>query len=143
VSNDGYSLLKSKGIYIAYHSLFLIISTYTLLIPATCNATRIVHHHSQLDQQQVFGNYTWYVQCNKTGPGSEAGNRAYLPMGFCATFDTDSMDILSLGECPSYHGFTFLELGDGSHWYTVIQLPDNVSEFNDYMCGPLNRRGSS
>ena len=28
---------------------------------------------------------------------------------------------------------------DGLHWY--IQLPDNISELNDYMCGPLNRKG--
>jgi hypothetical protein len=66
-------------------------------------------------------------------------NKAYLSAGFCTTFNrnTDSEpDILSLGECP-YHGFTFTN--QDHFWYT--QLPDNVSELNDYMCGPLNRKG--
>ena len=67
-------------------------------------------------------------------------NNAYLYAGFCATFDTSTesdSDILSLGECPSYYGFIFTK--QGRYWF--IQLPDNVSELNDYMCGPLNRKG--
>jgi hypothetical protein len=66
-------------------------------------------------------------------------NKTYLSAGFCATFDRNTgaePDILSLGECP-YHGFTFTN--QDRFWY--IQLPDNVSELNDYMCGPLNRKG--
>ena len=63
-------------------------------------------------------------------------NTAYLSAGYCATIDTDT-EVVSLGECP-YHGFT-ISSRDGYYWYTP--LPENVSELNDYMCEPLNRKG--
>jgi hypothetical protein len=141
-------VMKWKGL--ASHSLLLLsFILSTLSIPATCNATRVVH---QLDQQQMFENYDqevcppWFYfntvtstcKCLAFYAASCFDNKAYLSAGFCATFDTDS-DILSLGECPSYHGFTFSKHGNGDHWY--IQLPHNVSELNDYMCGTLNRKG--
>jgi hypothetical protein len=47
------------------------------------------------------------------------------------------MEVVSLGTCP-YHGFP-ISTREGDYWYTP--LPDNVSELNDYMCGPLNRKG--
>ena len=117
-----------------------------------CNASSLyrVIHDSQLDQQQVFAmNYDqedcppWFYfdwetqscQCLTFYAARCFNNKAYLLASFCATLDADTK-ILSLGECP-YHGFTILRYGD--HWYT--QLPDNVSELNDYMCGPLNRKG--
>ena len=59
---------------------------------------------------------------------------SYLFAGFCATLDTDT-EILSLGLCP-YHGFSLSKLDQ--YWYT--QLPDNVSELNDYMYRSLNRK---
>jgi hypothetical protein len=46
-------VMKWKGL--ASHSLLLLsFILSTLSIPATCNATRVVH---QLDQQQMFENY--------------------------------------------------------------------------------------
>ena len=143
----------------AYHStillsILLFILT-TLSIPAMCNtiSLRAFHHQSQLDQQKVpFMNYDqkdcppWFYSNEDTCKclafyGARCfDNKAYLSAGFCATFDTNTDSdsyILSLGECPSYYGFTFTK--QGRYWY--IQLPDNVSELNDYMCGPLNRKG--
>ena len=119
-----------------------------LLILTTCSATKIVRK-SQQDQRQVFVNYdqgncpSWFYfdwetqscQCLTYYAARCFDNKAYLLAGFCATLDTDT-EILSLVECP-YHGFTVTRYGD--HWYT--QLPDNVSELNDYMCGSLNRKG--
>ena len=145
----------------AYHKMLLLsillFILITLSIPATCNATslRAVHHQSQLDQQKVpFMNYDqedcppWFYSdegtCKCLVLNFYAArcfdNKAYLSAGFCATFDTSTdsdSDILSLGECPSYYGFTFTK--QDYYWY--IQLPDNVSELNDYMCGSLNRKG--
>ena len=143
----------------AYHSMILLSILFiltTLSIPATCNATspRTVYHQSQVDQQQMFVNHEqedcppWFYSDEGTCKcllfayyaARCFDNKAYLSAGFCATFDTNTdsgSDILSLGECPSYYGFTFTK--QGRYWY--IQLPDNVSELNDYMCGPLNRKG--
>ena len=141
-----------------YHSMRLLSILFiltTLSIPATCNATslRAVHHQSQLDQQKVpFMNYDqedcppWFYsdegscKCLAFYRARCFDNKAYLSAGFCATFDTSTdsdSDILSLGECPSYYGFTFTKWN--RLWF--IQMPDNVSELNDYMCGPLNRKG--
>ena len=140
--------MKWKGL--AYHLIFLLcvlFSPSTLSVP-TCNATEVVNH-SQLDQWQVIVNYDqedcppWFYFDQNTGTckclafyGARCfDNKAYLSASFCATFDTET-DILSLGKCP-YHGFNFSK--HDQHWY--IQLPDNVSELNDYMCEPLNRKG--
>ena len=143
--------LKWKGL--AYHCLLLLSGFFTLSIPATCN---VVHHQRQLELKEEFMKYDhegcppWFYFNTLTGTCTCLAfhaarcfdNKAYLSVGFCATFDTNTdsdSDILSLGACPSHYGFTFTKHGDGPHWY--IQLPDNVSELNDYMCGPLNRKG--
>ena len=123
----------------AYHKLMLLLSIVllftltTLSIPATCNGAslRAVHHRSQLDQQKVsFMNYDqedfppWFYSDEGTCKclafyGARCfDNKAYIYMGFCATFDTNTdsdSDILSLGECTSYYGFTFTKHGDGLH----------------------------
>ena len=112
----------------AYHSMILLSILFiltTLSISATCNTTslRAVHHQSQLDQQkEPFMNYDqedcppWFYSDEGTCKclafyGARCfDNKAYLYAGFCATFDTSTdsdSDILSLGECPSYYGFTF------------------------------------
>ena len=148
-------IVKWKRLAYYSKSMFLLcfLSTLSLSIPAsTCNATRVIYNRRQLEQRQEFMNYDhkgcppWFYFDTETGTceclvfyAARCFNyKAYLSVGFCATFDTDS-DILLLGECPSYYSFTFSEYGHGLHWY--IQLPDNVSELNDYMCGPLNRKG--
>ena len=140
-------------VYHSMHLLSILFILTTLSIPATCNATSLRAAHHQ-NQQQVFMNHEqedcppWFYSDEGTCKclafyGARCfDNKAYLSAGFCATFDTSmdsDSDILSLGECPSYYGFPFTKHGDGPHWY--IQLPDNVSELNDYMCGPLNRKG--
>ena len=62
-------------------------------------------------------------------------HKTYLFAGYCATYDEDT-EVLSLSFCP-YHGFNFTKVD--VVWY--LQLPDNLTALNDYMCGPLNRRG--
>ena len=65
-------------------------------------------------------------------------NRAYLMAGFCATYDEDTR-IVSLTPCPYFQTNDFILSKRDIAWY--IQLPENVSTLNDYMCGPLNRKG--
>ena len=57
--------------------------------------------------------------------------QAYLLVDFCATIDID-MEVVSLGECP-YHGFWIMFSARYNN-RLYIQLPDNVSELNDYTC---------
>ena len=62
-------------------------------------------------------------------------NKVYLVAGFCATYDEET-DVISFSACP-YHGFVYSQ--HHGQWY--IQLPDNISTLNDYMCARLNRKG--
>ena len=72
-----------------------------------------------------------WVICNRLN------QRAYLARGLCMTFcnDTESIDV---GKCP----YTLFErehealLQNG-----YIELPGNISELNDFMCGFWNREG--
>ena len=64
-----------------------------------------------------------------------ANGRVLLDDNYCMTYKKDTSTI-SLSFCP------YFELSD--HIISepgYIDLPDNISELNDYMCGPMNRRG--
>ena len=80
--------------------------------------------------------YKWHcftdVKCSN--------NAAYLKAGFCGTYD-DNTGIFSLALCPYFQsdGLKMKEFKQHS-WY--IQLPGNVSELNDYLCGTMNRQGT-
>ena len=132
---------KWKGL--AYHYLLLLSVFFIQNIPATCN---VVHHQRQLELKEEFMKYDdegcppWFYfntmtdtcTCLAFHAARCFDNKAYLSVGFCATFDTNTdsdSHILSLGMCSSYYGFTFTKHGDSLHWY--IQLPDNVSELNE------------
>ena len=54
---------------------------------------------------------------------------------FCMTYDEEN-GIISASNCPYYEveGHNVSEPGR-------ISLPDNISELNEYMCGPMNRKG--
>ena len=65
-------------------------------------------------------------------------NGTHLRVGFCATHHKDS-DMASVVLCPYFRPDVFpVTKYKGTHY---IPLPENVSEINDYMCGPLNRKG--
>ena len=63
-----------------------------------------------------------------------------MRIGFCTTY-TEGEGV-SMARCP------YLKMKTLRHAYTIarndplyIILPDNISELNDYMCGPMNRKG--
>ena len=68
------------------------------------------------------------LKCSEDGPSLAFGN--------CVTYDKEA-GIMSFSNCPNIQ----------SNNYTLtrtrrnIQLPENFSQLNDYMCGPLNRNG--
>ena len=54
--------------------------------------------------------------------------------GYCATYNEVNNSYIT--KCPyfEFSGHNVTEPG-------YIRLPDNISELNDYMCGPMNRKG--
>ena len=64
-----------------------------------------------------------------------ANDRALLSNKYCMTYKEET-NTLSAGFCPSFdlHGHNESKPG-------FISLPSHISELNDYMCGPMNRKG--
>ena len=67
------------------------------------------------------------VKCTEQG--------ALLKYGYCMTHEEGEGTVV--GRCQ------YFEIGGHNKSETpgFISLPDNVSELNDYMCGPMNRKG--
>ena len=59
-----------------------------------------------------------------------------LRYGFCMTFEKE--DGFYVGRC-NYFDLSKYNISDTANY---ISLPGNVSDLNDYMCAPLNRKGS-
>ena len=57
-----------------------------------------------------------------------------LKLGHCATFEEGKGIFVSRCLYFQLEGHNVTEPG-------YIRLPDNISELNDYMCGPMNRKG--
>ena len=69
----------------------------------------------------------WYqLKCTKSN--------VKLSIGYCMTVDENEK--LFVTKCPYFQleGHNVSDLGN-------FKLPDNTSELNDYMCGPMNRKG--
>ena len=60
-----------------------------------------------------------------------------MHFGICMTYNS-AVEMTEFGRCPyiAHYNTTY----DGRDLY--IQLPDNVSLLNEFMCGPLNREGT-
>ena len=72
---------------------------------------------------------SWYsgvIKCSDHG--------VQLMYGYCATYNATNNSYII--KCPYFElkGHNVAEPG-------FIKLPDNISELNDYMCGPMNRKG--
>ena len=61
------------------------------------------------------------------------GHGLLLHYEYCATFNQETKP-LSIFNCPYFQLVKY-------HGYHELQLPQNLSQLNDFMCGPLNRKG--
>ena len=86
-------------------------------------------YNSTLGQCQCFESLNVDVRCTDEG--------ALLRFGRCMTYEEES-GATSVGFCPYFLINNFV---DNVSQGLFIQLPNNVSELNDYMCQPLNRKG--
>ena len=64
-----------------------------------------------------------------------ANDRAFLSYNYCLMYNEEK-NILSVSFCPY-----FALNGHNTSIPGLISLPENISELNDYMCGPMNRHG--
>ena len=63
----------------------------------------------------------------------------FLSIGHCLTYQHEPGRLLVYEfKCP-YFQLEGYEVSDSEPGY--IKLPDNISELNDYMCRPMNRKG--
>ena len=60
--------------------------------------------------------------------------KVLMNAAYCLTTEVDGTFV---GKCKTYLINTNVIIVDGIY----IQLPDNISQLNDYMCGPMNRKG--
>ena len=70
--------------------------------------------------------HDFVVQCSES--------KVVMNERFCMTYEEAGTFI---GECEIYFLNKNAALIDGVY----VQLPNNISELNDYMCGPMNRKG--
>ena len=91
----------------------------------------LFHHDDETRQceclSSLFSTFETSVMC--------ANDKAFLSYNFCSTYNEETK-IVSLSFCSYFalDGHNISEPG-------FISLPDNISELNDYMCGPMNRKG--
>ena len=72
--------------------------------------------------------YDWFeIACSQNG--------LTLHYSYCATYSEDTT-LLSIGTCRYFESRGYNITGS-----QTLLLPRNLSQLNDYMCGPLNRKG--
>ena len=60
-----------------------------------------------------------------------------LEVGYCATYNNETRRI-SIATCSDYQLGSYNVTSSGKY----IQLPSDLSQLNEYMCGPLNKKVS-
>ena len=76
--------------------------------------------------------------CHKSGAAVKCGkNSSLLQFGYCMTYDI-ATERTEQGPCPYIRHFNNTTV---AHKF-YIQLPENVSVLNEFMCEPLNREGT-
>ena len=115
-------------------------ATFTILLLSyfLCNlvsATDFTQHNESIavcSSWYHFNSATNEYQCYQHVECTEQG--AFIPVGHCMTYDETSKT-LSYVLCHFSHD----NLTDD---WKDLKLPNNISELNEYMCGPFNRKGS-
>ena len=89
----------------------------------------------------------WFIPDNRSSTGcscqgsptaAKCGeNSPLLHFGYCATYDSTS-EKTNHGPCPYIAHYNTTAIDDVFY----IQLPENASLLNEFMCGPLNREGT-
>ena len=108
----------------------IIINLNVITIAATEKvSSKSTKNHDPSTESQLFcsylGNHTSPLQCSQ--------GRLLLGNEYCATFN-EKTKLFSIINCPYFQW-------DRYGYHNYIPLPQNLSLINDFMCGPLNRKG--
>ena len=102
-------------------------SILTIIIKICC--AQSINSLCQVSEP-IQENATRIKQC-ADNPIVCVNKKAELGYNLCMTYDNES-----IGFCP-YFDLSNYNISKPGY----ISLPDNISELNDFMCGPMNRKG--
>ena len=134
--------IESTHRAIIYYSMCIFVAIIASFVPVNGNsynltATEFGRYHCP--PWFFYNSTTQDCQCfqqdNSLNSVMCTAGGALLAFGYCMTYDEEK-GATFLGLCPS---FTVNSRNVFEHRF--ITLPANISELNDYMCGPLNRQG--
>ena len=126
---------------------FLSLLLFSLLLPQECPCSVLNHSvlnefgkNDTLSMLKVYnllqnaGENICKTKWGKLWDMKKKQGSVYLSTGYLMTFKEDEGIFLS--------GYPYYQLeGHNMSDPGYIKLPDNISELNDYMCGPMNRKG--
>ena len=126
---------------------FLSLLLFSLLLPQECSCSVLNHSvlnefgkNDTLSMLKVYnllqnaGKNICKTKWGKSWDMKIKQGRFYLSTGYLMIFKEDKGIFLS--------GYPYYQLkGHNTSDPGYIKLPDNISELNDYMCGPMNRKG--
>ena len=64
----------------------------------------------------------------------QVSQKSFLRLGYCMTYNENLTESTLIGSCPYLHHYNVVDR-------KYIQLPQNTSQINDFICGALNRQG--
>ena len=112
---------------------FIVLVELTIAVTASkdlkISLVELLNSHHDEESPQLCVNSSFHcsqITCSNGAP--------LLALGYCATYD-EKTKTLSLTKSSYY------KLRDYNIASQHIKLPANLSQLNDYMCGPLNRKG--
>ena len=106
------------------------INSNVIIIAATQKIISYSTEDSGTESQPLCSSLVSPLYCGQGGRG------LLLPYEYCATFN-EKIKLLSIFNCPY---FQLDKYGRHNH-NTLLQLPQNLSQLNNYTCSPLNRKG--
>ena len=126
---------------LATYSLFFSVNALVIMTiqPSCTKATEKKFIFSSNSSSAVLEDHDSHTLCSELNYnyfGIDCSqNRPLLHYGYCATFSEDT-NLLSLSSCQYFepNGYNITSSKQ-------VLLPRNLSQLNDYMCGPLNRKG--
>ena len=116
-----------------------------VLVIVVCSTIKIVQTDHQCHPWSYYNNTLQECQCYETSTLPTYDNqhdrvlecsqrRVLMIADYCLT---NEMDETFIARCRTYLINKNAMIVDGMY----IQLPDNISQLNDYMCGSMNRKG--
>ena len=121
-------------------------------VPVVCKKARTQSSTHQLEAQVedcplwfFYNTTTNHCECYNdipdfNGPSGKCiGQKAYIPYGYFVTYSEG--ELLFSGSIIFYEEDAFATYNSSMDDPDFFELPGNISELNDYVCGSANRRG--